>query len=52
MDHEEESSNVGIKIKDGDAVHDIKCPCGQYMALKDPKTGIPSFKRDSHGRVF
>jgi len=37
---------------DGKARHDIKCPCGEYMELKDPKEGVPSFKRDSHGRVY
>lgn len=52
MDHEEEKSGVGIRVVDGEAIHNIKCPCDQYMTLKEPKTGVPSFKRDRHGRVF
>ena len=51
LDHEEEKSGVGIKIVDGEAIHNIKCPCDQYMNLKDPKIGVPSFKRDRHGRA-
>lgn len=51
-DHEEEKTNVSIRFGNDGAYHDIKCPCGKYMELKDPKTGVPSFRRDSHGRVF
>ena len=51
-DHEEEKNNVSIKFKNDRAYHDIKCPCGEYMELKNPKSGVPSFKRDSHGRVY
>jgi hypothetical protein len=51
-EHEEEKTNVGIKFIDGRARHDIKCPCGQYMELADPKTGMPSFKRNRLGQVL
>lgn len=51
-DHEETSSGVGIKVVDGVAKHNIKCPCGKYMELKSPKEGVPSFRSDSHGRVY
>jgi len=50
--HEESKSGVSIRFGNGGAYHDIKCPCSKYMKLKDPKSGVPSFKRDSHGRVF
>jgi len=52
MDHEESKSGVGIKIVAGSAVHNIKCPCGQYMTLKEPKTGAPSFRSNRYGQVF
>ena len=51
-EHEEEKSGVSIRFDGDGAYHDIKCPCDKYMELKEPKTGVPSFKRDSHGRVF
>ena len=43
--HEEEKSGVSIKFIDGAVRHDIKCECGEYMTLKDPKSGMPSFGR-------
>ena len=43
--HEESKSGVSIKFGDDGAYHDIKCPCDKYMKLKDPKSGVPSFKR-------
>jgi len=51
-EHEESKTGVSIKMIDGKAQHNIQCPCGKYMGLKDPKTGVPSFRRDSHGRVY
>lgn len=51
-EHEEDKRNVSIRFGKDGAYHDIKCPCGKYMDLKEPKTGVPSFRRDSHGRVF
>jgi hypothetical protein len=51
-DYEESKSGVSIKFIDGKAQHDIKCSCGKHMTLKEPKTGVPSFRRDSHGRVY
>ena len=51
-EHEESKSGVSIKFGGDGAFHDIKCPCGKYMELKNPKEGVPSFKRDSHGRVY
>ena len=51
-DHTQSKTGVSIRMIDGKARHDIKCPCGEYMELKDPKEGVPSFKRDSHGRVY
>jgi len=50
--HEESKTGVSIKFGDDGAYHDIKCPCGKYMGIKDPKVGVPSFRRDSHGRVL
>ena len=51
-EHEESRDKASIKMVDGKVVHDVKCPCGKYMEIKNPKTGVPSFKRDSHGRVY
>ena len=50
-EHELECSNVVIRIIEGKATHDIKCPCGKYMKLAKPKSGVASFGSDSMGRV-
>ena len=50
-EHELECSNVVIRIIEGKATHDIKCPCGKYMKLANPKLGVASFGSDSMGRV-
>lgn len=42
---------VTIKMVDGKAVHDVKCSCGEYMDLAEPKTGVASFGSDRYGRV-
>jgi hypothetical protein len=53
MEHEENKSGVSIKFGDNGAYHDIKCPCGKYMQLKNPKTGVPSLGRmDKLGRSY
>ena len=43
---------MSIKIVDGTAKHDIKCPCGKYMELKAPKSGAPSFRSNRYGQVL
>lgn len=43
--HEEDKSGVTIKFVDGKAQHQIQCPCGKHMGLKDPKSGVPSLGR-------
>ena len=41
-----EVKNVTIKIVEGfGAVPDVVCPCGKYMKLSNPKTGIASLGR-------
>ena len=45
MDHEQDLTKVTAKIVDGKVVSDVKCPCGQYMDLAEPKTGFPSLGR-------
>jgi len=51
--HEQEGRNTSIKILDGEARHDIKCDeCGGYMNLKEPKSGMPSFKANRWGQVM
>ncbi len=50
-EHEIECSSVVIRMVEGKATHDIKCPCGKYMELANPKTGVANFKSDSMGRV-
>ena len=44
-EHELECSSVVIRMIYGKATHDIKCPCGKYMELSNPKTGIASLGR-------
>jgi hypothetical protein len=51
-EHEENRDKASIKIVDGKAIHDVKCPCDEYMALKDPKTGAPSFRSNRYGQVL
>ncbi len=41
-DHETKQSSASIKVTETGVVHDIKCPCGKYMYLSDPKDGVPS----------
>ena len=41
-DHEVECSSALIKVTDSGVVHNVKCPCDQYMHLSNPKKGVPS----------
>ena len=50
--HEESASGVSIKFGNDGAYHDIKCPCGEYMKLKEPKAGAPSFRSNRYGQVY
>ena len=50
--HEENKTGVSIKFGNDGAYHDIKCPCGKYMEIKNPKSGIASFKRNRFGQVL
>ncbi len=43
--HEESKSGVTIKFGDEGAYHDIKCPCGKYMDVKNPKVGVANLGR-------
>lgn len=50
-DHEVEVASAVIKIHEGKAVYDIKCPCNKYMKLSNPKKGFPSIGgMDKYGR--
>jgi hypothetical protein len=51
-EHEESRDKASIKMVDGKVVHDVKCPCGKYMELKDPKSGAPSFRSNRYGQVY
>ena len=51
-EQETESQGASIKVVDGKAVHDVKCECGKYMSLKNPKSGAPSFRSNRYGQVF
>jgi len=51
-EHEESKSGVTIKFGNDGAYHDIKCKCGEYMELKDPKVGAPSFRSNRYGQVL
>lgn len=51
-EHEIECASVVIRMIDGKATHDIKCPCGKYMELANPKLGeCANFGSDGMGRV-
>jgi len=43
--HEESKSGVTIKFGNDGAYHDIKCPCGKYMDVKNPKVGVANLGR-------
>jgi hypothetical protein len=43
--HEESKSGVTIKFGDDGAYHDIKCPCGKYMDVKNPRVGVANLGR-------
>ena len=47
-----DASSVKIKFIDGEVRHDIKCPCGKYMDLHNPKSGAPSFRSNRYGQVL
>ena len=47
-----EVSGVSIKFVDGEARHDVKCSCGKYMELSNPKSGAPSFRSNRWGQVY
>ena len=52
-EHEVECRSVVIKMVDGVATHDIKCPCGKYMKLANPKVGVASLGRmDKNGSSY
>jgi len=51
--HEEIKSGVSIKFDGEGAYQDIKCPCGKYMEVKNPKTGVANLGRmDGLGRSY
>ena len=50
--HEEDKSGVTIKFVNDKAQHQIQCPCGKYMDLKNPKAGAPSFRSNRWGQVY
>ena len=51
-DHEEDKTGVTIRFVDDKAQHQIQCPCGKYMDIKNPKTGAPSFRSNRWGQVY
>ena len=51
--HEESKRGVTIRFGEDGAYHDIKCPCGKYMEVKNPKTGVANLGRmDGLGRSY
>ena len=51
--HEENKSGVTIRFGEDGAYHDVKCPCGKYMEVKNPKTGVANLGRmDGLGRSY
>jgi hypothetical protein len=52
LEHEVECRSVVIKMVDGKAIHDVKCPCGEYMKLANPKTGAPGFRSNQFGQTY
>ena len=47
-----DASGVSIKFVEGKARHEIKCSCGEYMELANPKSGAPSFRSNRWGQVY
>ena len=48
-----EKSGVTIKYIEGKgAVHDIKCQCGEFMTLANPKTGVAGFRANKYGQTY
>tara|TARA_R110002020_G_scaffold47639_3_gene135465 strand:- start:258 stop:443 length:186 start_codon:yes stop_codon:yes gene_type:complete len=48
-----EKSGVTIKYIEGEgAIHDVKCDCGEFMKLANPKSGIASFRANRYGQTF
>jgi len=47
-----DASGVSIKFGKDGAYHDIKCECGKYMELQNPKSGAPSFRSNRYGQVY
>ena len=46
-------SGVTIKFVEGKgAVHDVKCECGEFIELANPKSGAPSFRSNKYGQTF
>ena len=48
---EKTQGNVTIKEIGGKIRHDVQCECGEYMELKDPKSGCANFSSNSMGQV-
>jgi len=52
-DHEQEGRSVTIRVVDGEVRRDIKCDkCDNEMDLKEPKSGVPSFRSNRWGQVM
>lgn len=49
---EKEASGVRIRFVDDKVRHDIKCECGEYMEIANPKSGVPSFRSNRYGQVL
>jgi len=50
-DHEVECSSVVIKVVDGKAIHDVRCPCGKYMTTPKKKRNYTKDGVASLGRM-
>ena len=50
--HEEKKTGVSIKFGNDGAYHDIKCPCGKYMEIKEPQIRCCVLQSNRLGQVF
>ena len=48
---EKSQGGVTIKMIDGKIRYDVQCECGEYMELRDPKTGCANFSSNSMGQL-
>ena len=47
----ENNKAIGVKMIDGKIRYDVQCECGEYMDMKNPKSGCANFSSNSMGQL-